>query len=107
MAKNFWRIRGHSGFDEFLDLTVPAGSMTEDQVQDLLRCFAAKEALSYREILGAYVKRRTKLTNDLLHVQKNGPYPEYRCGLDLCFTAIVVDENGDRIKYRRLGTSWS
>ena len=66
---------------------------------ELLRCFAAKEALSYQEILGAYVKRGTRLAHELLHVQKNGPYPEYNCGQDPSFIAIVVDENGDRVKY--------
>lgn len=99
MPKRFWRIRGYRRFDPILDVTIPAGSMTERQVQDLLKCLAAKEGLAYEEIIGAYVRRNTKRANHLLHVQKNGPYPEYDCGHDPSFTAIVVDENGDRIKY--------
>lgn len=82
-----------------MDVTIPIGIMTQNQVQELLKCFAAKEGLSYDEIVGAYVKRNAKRAHDLLHVQKNGPYPEYNCGSDPSFVAIVVDENGDRIKY--------
>lgn len=99
MAKRYWRIRGYKKFDTIVDLTIPVGSLTESQLQEVLKCFAAKEALSYEEIIGAYVKRNTKGAHEILHVQKNGPYPEYNCGNDPSFVAIVVDENGDRIKY--------
>jgi hypothetical protein len=102
MAKRFWRIRGYKRFDPILDVTIPAGSMTEAKVQELLKCLAAKENLSYEEIIGGYVKRNTKRAHELLHVQKNGPYPEYDCGHSPSFVAIVVDENGDRIKYSPL-----
>ncbi|MGA8076805.1 MAG: hypothetical protein WB868_05380 [Xanthobacteraceae bacterium] len=99
MSKRFWRIRGYKKFETVLDVTIPAGSMMENQVQELLKCLAAKEELSYEEIIGAYVKRNTKRAHELLHVRENGPYPEYDCGQDPSFIAIVVDENGDRIKY--------
>ena len=99
MAKRFWRIRGYKRFDTIIDLTIPYGNLTEGQLQETLKCFAAKEGLSYEEIVGAYVKRKTKKAHELLHVQKYGPYPEYNCGNDPSFVAIVVDENGDRIKY--------
>jgi hypothetical protein len=99
MSKRFWRIRGYKNFDAFLDVTIPVGSMTESQVQALLKCLAAKEGLTYGEIIGGYVKRNTKRAHELLHVQKHGPYPEYDCGHDPSFVAIVVDENGDRVKY--------
>jgi len=102
MAKRYWRIRGYKKFDTIVDLTIPVGSLTETQLHELLKCFAAKEALSYQEIVGAYVKRNSKLAHENLHVQKNGPYPEYYCGNDPSFVAIVVDENGNRIEYSRL-----
>jgi hypothetical protein len=76
--------------------------MSDAQVKDLLKCLAAKEGLTYEEIVGAYVRRKTKRANELLHIQKNGPYPEYTCGNDPHFAAIVVDEKGDRIKYQPL-----
>jgi hypothetical protein len=102
MAKRYWRIRGYKRFDTIVDLTIPCGSLTESNLKEMLKCFAAKEALSYEEIVGAYVKRKTKLAHEILHVQKNGPYPEYNCGNDPSFVAIVVDENGDRINYPSL-----
>jgi hypothetical protein len=73
MPKRYWRIRGYRKFDTILDVTLPVGSMTDGQVQELLKYLAAKEGLSYEEIVGAYVKRKTKSAHDLLHVQKNGP----------------------------------
>jgi hypothetical protein len=99
MAKRYWRIRGYKKFDTIVDLTIPIGGLTESQLQALLKCFAAKEGLSYEEIVGTYVKRNTKVAHEILHVQRNGPYPEYSCGNDPSFVAIVVDENGDRINY--------
>ncbi len=102
MAKRYWRIKGYKRLDTIMDLTIPCGSLTESKLQEMLRCFAAKEALSYEEIVGAYVKRKTKFAHEILHVQKNDPYPEYNCGNDPSFVAIVVDENGDRIKYPSL-----
>jgi hypothetical protein len=102
MPKRFWRIRGYKRFDTIVDITIPVGIMTEARVKELLKCFAAKEGLSYEEIVGAYVKRNTRRAHELLEVRKNGPYPEYDCGNDPSFVAIVVDEKGDRIKYPTL-----
>ena len=99
MAKRFWRIRGHRGTDTFFDDTVPIGSLMDSQVKELIKCLAAKEGLTLGEIMGAYVKRNTKRANDLLHIEKKGPYPEYSCGNNPFFTAIVVDEEGERVKY--------
>jgi hypothetical protein len=104
MAKKYWRIRGYKKFDTIVDITIPFGNLMERNLQELLKCFAAKETLSYEEIVGAYVKRKTRRAHDILHVQKNGPYPEYNCGNDPSFVAIVVDENGDRVKYPPLPT---
>ena len=102
MAKRYWRIKGYKRFDTIIDVKIPVGSLTENKLQELLKCFAAKEGLSYEEIVGAYLKRNAKRAHELLHVQKNGPYPEYMCGTDPSFVAVVVDENGDRIKYTPL-----
>jgi hypothetical protein len=99
MEKRYWRIRGHKRFETIVDLTVPVGKLSQNQVIALLKCLAAKEGLSYEEIVGAYLKRGTKGANGLLDVHKNGPYPEYSCGGDPCFAAIVVDDNRERVKY--------
>ena len=96
VAKRYWRIRGYKKFDQFFDETIPFGSLTEDQLKQLLKCLAAKGGLSYAEIIGVYVKRKTKLAHDILQIQKNGPYHEYSCGHDPSFVAIVVDDEGKR-----------
>ena len=99
MAKRFWLIRGYRGFDEIFSTQIPVGAMTESQCRELLRCLAAKENLSYEEIVGVYVKKKTRQSHELMAVTKNGPYPEYNCGHDPYFSAIVADENGERVKY--------
>jgi len=38
--------------------------MTERQLQELLKCLMAKEGLDYREIVGAYAKRKDTFNNN-------------------------------------------
>lgn len=102
MQKRFWRIRGHKGLDTFFDVMIPTGCLTEDKLKEFLKCLSAKEGLSYVEIIGVYAKRKTRFAHDILHIQKNGPYPEYSCGNDPSFVAIIVDETGKRIEYPTL-----
>ena len=99
MTKRFWRIRGHQGYGTIFDVTLPVGSITDDQLKELLKCLAANGNLTNDEIVGAYVKRKTKRAHEILAVHKNGPYPGYWCGNSPSFIAIVVDENGDRVTY--------
>lgn len=55
--KHFWRIRGYGdGFKTIFDTVIPAGSITEPRLVELLKCLAAKEALTPDEIIGEYVK---------------------------------------------------
>jgi hypothetical protein len=95
MAKHFWRIRGYKGFDTFFDEMISYGCLTDDQLKQLLKCLSAKEGLSYSEIIGAYVKRKTKSANGLLDVQKYGHSQGYSCGQDPYFNAVIVDEKGN------------
>ena len=98
-AQNFWRVRGYNGLTPFYDVQIPTPYLSENQLKALLRCLAAKEGLSYDEIVGAYAKRKTTLRNDHLEITKNGPYPEYSCGYDPHFVAIVVDSDGKRVQH--------
>jgi hypothetical protein len=98
MAKRFWRIHGRRNFETIFDQCVSVGALSDGQLQQLLMCCVAKEALSYEEIIGAYVKRGTRLAHSVLRVQRNGPYQEYYCTIsDVWFDAVIVDENGDRV----------
>ena len=100
---NFRLLRGYDGLDLiWASELIPVGVLTETKVQEALRVLAASGSLSYEEIVGAHLKRKTKRANDLLQVKKNGPFPEYACGANPHFTAIVVDKNGKRPKYPEL-----
>jgi hypothetical protein len=95
-ARRYWHIigrkgRGH-GFDTFFDQRIPVGCITSDSVQELLKCLLAKSSLSHHEIVGGYVKRKTKLAHEQLKVEPLNP--GYSCGPDPVFSAVVVGEDG-------------
>lgn len=108
MGKRFWRIRGDCGCETIFDQTLPLGSITDDQLKALLRCLAAKANLTNEEIVDAYVKRKTQ-RGEFMPVQPIGPTPGYYCGFDTVFTAIIVDEAGERVEFsgRGFGTPLS
>ena len=103
MRKRFWRIRGERGFETIFDQTLPLVSITDNQLKALLRCLAAKANLTNEEIVGAYVKCKTKPAHELMAVQSNGPTPGYYCGFDTFFIAIIVDEAGERVEFSGRG----
>ena len=70
------------------------GQFTDGQIQHLLQALAAKAGLTFAEIVGAYAKRKTSISTDLLEVHKDFNQQTYMCGCDPHFTASVVDENG-------------
>lgn len=94
MKKLCWRIRGYDSLKPIFERTVELGQFNENQMGHLLMALAAKAGLSYDEIVGAYAKRRTKIANDFLIVQRDPKYPSFSCGLNPHFVASVVDENG-------------
>jgi hypothetical protein len=100
MAKRYWHIRGYKKFATIFDETIPVGCLTEGQLKALLKCLAAKGGLSYEEIIGAYVKRKTGRAHSILEVQGNGL--SYFCGADASFVAAIVDEEGKPINPPRL-----
>ena len=93
VPKRFWRICGYDSTEKIFDITVGLGQFTERQIQDLLRALAAKAGLDFREIVGAYATRKTKIANDLLAVHRDFAYPQYTCGANPHFIAAVVDED--------------
>jgi hypothetical protein len=56
----------------------------------LLKALAAKAGLGFDEIVGAYAKRRTKIANNLLEVQREGPHAIFMCGSNPHFIASIV-----------------
>lgn len=89
----YWKICGYDSTTPIFEAKVPIGCMTEEQLKTTLRCLTAKAGLCFDEIVGAHVKRRTKMANSLLQVQKDGPYPTFHCGDNPFFTARVYEGN--------------
>jgi len=94
VTERYWRIRGYESTIVIFENIVPYGQITTGQMRDLLRALAAKEGLSYEEVVGAYAKRGTRIANDLLHVHRDGPYQHFWCGHDPYFEACLADEEG-------------
>lgn len=104
MAKKYWRIRGIKNCDTIFDETIPLGSITDDQLKELLKCLATvANELPFGEIVGAYVKRKTKRAHEFLAVHSNFPITGWSCGINhgTTFISIVVDEEGNRIESPR------
>lgn len=82
-AKRCWRIRGYVSTTEIFNQSVPIGQMTESGMRELLRALAARD-LSPLEVIGAYAKRGTRISNGLLEIRtENQPEKRrtiYTCG---------------------------
>jgi len=87
-----WHIQGFDSTTPIVDVKVRIGELSEKRLKELLVSLAARAGHTYDEILGAYVRRRTRLANDLLLVHRSGPHPVYMCGSNPHFIARVVNE---------------
>jgi len=93
MNQRYWHIEGYDSTTKIYDRKFKVGFFSENQIQNLLKALAAKASLSFDEIVGAYAKKKTKISNNLLSIQKDGPYPVYMCDNHPCFTARVIVED--------------
>jgi hypothetical protein len=100
--KRQWLIRGFDGLTKIFETKVSVGQLTDDQMKQMLKALTAKAGLEYREIVGAYAKRGTKIANDLLMVQRDSTTATFWCGDSLHFSASVIDEDGKIIHYPKL-----
>ena len=83
VPKLCWRIRGYDSTVEVFDESVPIGQITKSSIKELLRTLVARN-LSPREVIGAYAKRSTRISNHFLDIQiTNEPEKRrtvYTCG---------------------------
>ena len=100
MKNRFWSIRGYGGFKTIFEKRVGLGQFTEYQIESLLQALAAKAGLTFTEIVGAFAKRKTEISNNLLEIQRD--FVTLSCGTNPFFTASMVDENCRIPKRRRL-----
>ncbi len=80
MGDLYWHIEGYDNLNKIYEKKVKAAYFSHKQIQALLKALAAKAGLNFNEIVGAYQKKGTKTANELLSVQKSGPYAIYSCG---------------------------
>lgn len=97
MSKTYWLIQGYDGTTKIYERRIESGQMTVSQVKDLLKALVAKAGLTFDEIVGAYAKRGTKIANDHLLVQKDGPYPTFHCGSNPHFVIAIAEMEGGRL----------
>lgn len=91
MAKRMWLIEGFDGTECVYSRKVLAGCFTENQIHEVLRALAAKAALGFDEIVGAYAKRGTKIANDHLTVHRDGVDAIFSCGVNPHFHARTIE----------------
>ena len=90
MTKRYWRIIGYESESRVFETHIPVGCLSERQLKELLKALTAKAGLSLDEIVGAYVRKNTRRSNDLLLVQKEKHHQEYMCGDNPYFVAEVI-----------------
>lgn len=91
-TKRYWLIKGWDGIEEIYEERILVGQITENRLKELLRTLTAKLALTEREIIASYAKRRTRVHHDYLEVSLlNGNKYMYSCGDNPYVTAEVID----------------
>ncbi|MBE4462977.1 hypothetical protein HJ012_22910 [Vibrio parahaemolyticus] len=50
-----WKVRGYDGMEEILSFDIPMYTLSEKQVQQLLKTLVAKYSLSNEEIISSYL----------------------------------------------------
>ena len=87
-----WRIRGYDSLAQIFDERISAGQITEGALKELLRALVAKD-LSPHELIGAYAKRRTSISNGLLEIQRETQLEKkrtiYTCGNNPYYSAEI------------------
>lgn len=92
MTQRYWEIVGYDGTEKIFKRKIKFGCYTEKQMKQLLMALAAKTGLDVEEIVGAYAKRGTKVSNELLDVQRDPMYATLTCGVNPHFVARVVKD---------------
>ena len=97
VIQSYWHIEGYDGLSKIYDRKISSGYYGEDQVQLLVQVLAAKAGLSFDEIVGAFARRRSRISNDLLCVRRDGHGPVFMCGDNPHFIARYRRKMADRL----------
>lgn len=86
LPQQHWVITGYESTKKIYEQRVEAGLFNEGQIEALLMALAATD-LNFGEILGAYARKRTKLSNNLLTVHRETTRYMFWCGQNRYFAA--------------------
>ena len=93
-VQRYWVITGYDSTNKLCEFKVKLGCFSDNAMEDLLRCFTAKYALTDEEIIRAYARRNTRIASPLLlEVQKSHKPYSYSCGTNPHFNARIVEES--------------
>jgi hypothetical protein len=93
MKDLYWHIEGYDSLEKIYDRKVKAGCFTRNQMGHLLKALAAQSGLTMEEITGAYARRKTRISNDLLQVHTDPKYGHMMCGDNPHFIARMVRDS--------------
>jgi hypothetical protein len=89
----YWKIEGFDGLTKIYEEAVKSGLLSENQLKNLLKALTAKASLDYEEIVGAFVRKGSRRSNNLVLVAHHKPEPKFSCGENPFFTARIVTKN--------------
>jgi len=92
MTQRYWHILGHDSTKKIFEKKVKIGCYSDNQIEQLLKALAARAELDFEEIVGAYAKRGTKISNDLLEVHRDHRHGMLMCGTNPSFIAKVTTD---------------
>lgn len=92
-TKKYWRIVGYDSTTKIFEKLVPLGTFSQKQMTEALRVLAARAGLTFEEILACYAKKNAKGYRVLLEVQvESRPKFSMSCGSNPHFIASVVEK---------------
>lgn len=90
VISRFWKIQIYDSLNLLYERKVLYGQITERGIRELLRALVAKHSLNEDEVVGSFAKKKTKIHNNLLEVERlrGGPYG-FTCGDNPYAVAVV------------------
>jgi len=72
MTQRDWQIVGYRSTERIFETKIKKGCLSDAKIEELLRALTAEAGFAgfeCEEIVGAYAKRGSRVSNELLHVQ--------------------------------------
>jgi hypothetical protein len=86
----YWAIEGFDGDKKIYSETIKSTLISKPRMEQLLMALTARAGLSFKEIVAAYVIKRTNRHNTHLAVNRDSRYRTLTCGSNPHFVARLV-----------------